>query len=76
MITVQNDWRKEMNNKKQVTVNEYRKKHKRCKTCEFASQSNWGWYCLAKGTRYDGSVSEAGLGGFFCKLYKAKEFKQ
>ncbi len=56
-------------------INEYRKKHKRCKTCVFASQSHWGWYCLAKGTRYDGNVDNTRLSGCFCRLYKAKEFE-
>ena len=75
MITVQNDWRNEMSENKNSAVNKYRKKHKRCKTCAFASQSNWGWNCLAKGQRYSGSVSDTKLSGLFCRLYEAKEFK-
>lgn len=62
-----------MSKEKQITVDEYRKKHKRCKTCVYACQSNSGWSCRAKGTYYyDGLVGWTVLKGCFCKLYSAK----
>lgn len=64
-----------MSKEKQITVDEYRKRHKRCKTCAYVSQNNIGWHCLAKGDYYIGSASNRSLKGCFCKLYKAKEFK-
>jgi hypothetical protein len=64
-----------MTKKNQMTINEYREKHKRCKTCVYASQNNYDWYCLAKGTCYVGNVGDYALKGCFCELYKAKEFK-
>ena len=59
-----------MSKEKQMTIEEYRKKHKRCKTCEWAGQSNVTWRCIAKGTVYVGRVGETGLKGCFCKLYQ------
>ena len=65
-----------MSREKQISVNEYRRKHKRCKTCEYASEGNVGWYCLAKGSYEFGRPSSYILKGCCCKLYKAKEFKE
>ena len=62
-----------MNKDNQTTVNEYRKKHKRCKTCVHAKQCNAGWYCWAKGSWHAGQPD--GIQGCFCKLYKAREYK-
>ena len=64
-----------MTKENQITINEYRKKHKRCKTCEYVSRNNYGWYCLAKGDFYAGSPNDCVLKGCFCELYKAKEFE-
>ena len=58
--------------KKTMTVDEYRKKHKRCKTCMYAIQNNYGWYCSAKGDSYEEKLGWSGLKGCFCKLYYAK----
>lgn len=61
-----------------MTVNEYRKKHKRCRTCKhariggFATQHD---YCVAKGFRFDDPASTTVLRGCFCKLYEPKEYK-
>ena len=64
-----------MSKKNPMTINEYREKHKRCKTCAYVSFRNYGWYCLAKGNFYVGSPNNCALKGCFCRLYKAKEFK-
>lgn len=51
-------------------VNKYRKKHRRCKTCIHASNSNAGWYCKAKHKRHIYSdVYETTIAGVFCKVY-------
>ena len=65
-----------MSREKQISVDEYRRKHKRCKTCVFASQSNVSWYCCAKCSSYVGRVSDYKLKGCCCKLYKAEEFQK
>lgn len=62
-----------MSKEKQITIEEYRKKHKRCKTCIFAEKNNIGWTCRAKGQRYE--YWPEGIKGCFCKLYQPKEFK-
>lgn len=56
-----------------MTPNEYCKKHKRCATCVYYGGNNLFCtsydYCLAKNrTTYK-------IRGRFCKIYKAKEFK-
>ena len=57
-----------------MTVDEYRKKHKRCKTCAFAYQKHLhSWVCTAKGTEIDGRVGDYYFRGCFCRLYKARE---
>ena len=56
--------------KKEMTVAEYRKKHKRCKTCHYAESFSDGWCCYAKGTTYFGELGQTGIKGRFCKLYK------
>lgn len=56
-----------------MTVNEYRKKHKRCRTCAHAFPSNAGWYCKAKNTRSIHSLEYEELKGMFCRVYEAKE---
>ena len=61
-----------MSKEKQITVEEYREKHKRCKTCEYAKKVYPGWICEAKGQWYE--YGPEGIKGCFCKLYKAKRF--
>ena len=60
-----------------MTVNEYRKKHKRCRTCKHLSVPMIGTYdrCEAKGFRFEYSVSTYSLRGCFCKLYEPKEYR-
>ena len=56
-------------------VMEYRRKHKRCRTCEYAIE-NGGmyWRCKIKNKAGNtGLVRYAGLSGVLCKVYKAKE---
>ena len=57
-----------------MTVDEYRKKHKRCKTCIYAEKKGAGWRCEAKGSRHDWSPGDYALKGCFCRLYKPREF--
>ena len=69
-----------MSKEKQIIIDEYRKRHKRCKTCIYAFQQTDDrrpecWWCDAKSIRHIGSVGESGLRGCFCRLYKAREFK-
>lgn len=55
-----------------MTVNEYRKKHKRCGTCK---HFNEGWVpnrCMAKGLRF---IAYMRYRGCFCKLYEPKEYR-
>ena len=61
-----------MSKEKQMTVEEYREKHKRCKTCEYAMNDSPFWKCRAKGKLFFGNLGESGLRGCFCKLYKAR----
>lgn len=63
-----------MSKKKQITVDEYRKKHKRCRTCKYADHHNRGWSCTAKGTEHYGYPGDTVIKGCFCKLYIPKEF--
>ena len=58
--------------KEKMTVDEYRKKHKRCKTCKYATEKIHGWVCVAKGTYVDGNVGDYYFRGCFCKLYEAR----
>ena len=59
-----------------LTVEKYREKHKRCRTCQYVSRNNYGWYCLAKGTFHGGNVGHYVIKGCFCKLYKAEAVKR
>lgn len=57
-----------------MTVNEYRKKHRRCRTCKHAYSYFSGWVCKAKNKRgYYSLVESEGLKGMFCRVYEAKE---
>ena len=59
---------------KEMTVDEYRKKHKRCKTCQHAHKQVSGWICEAKGSWYEWSPGAYTLKGCFCQLYKPKAY--
>lgn len=62
---------------KSKKVNEYRKKHKRCRTCKHVSLQMFSTYdrCEAKGFRFQHSAADTVLRGCFCKLYEPKEYK-
>ena len=56
-------------------VNLYRKMHRRCRTCTYASDSNSGWFCGAKLKRHPFTdLCDTRIAGCFCKLYVPKEF--
>lgn len=62
-----------------MTVNEYRRKHRRCRTCLFSYQNNYSsfygshtWYCKAKAQIYEGQVAREKLKGCLCDLYEPK----
>lgn len=56
-------------------VNEFRKKHCRCRTCTFAKDSMSGFYCIAKGKRHYGKdLDSAKVAGMFCSIYRRKDF--
>lgn len=59
-----------------MTIDEYRAKHKRCKTCAYVEETTLYLICTAKNTAYyrDGRLKN--VKGCFCRLYKAKEFKE
>ena len=61
-----------MSREEQITVDQYRTKHKRCKTCLYACQEGVGWLCRATGSSYEGKVGWTIIKGCFCKLYRAK----
>lgn len=50
-----------------MTPNEYRKKHRRCATCEYFF--NYTKTCMAKNTQ------KFKYSGRFCRVYKPKEFE-
>ena len=61
-----------------MTVNEYRKKHKRCRTCKYANIGSRNFlhdYCEAKNIQFEEPISSTFLRGCFCKLYEPKEYK-
>lgn len=53
-----------------MTPNEYRRKHKRCRTCIYCKEGITRYFCRVK----DKSTNERM--GRFCKVYKAREFKE
>lgn len=54
-----------------MTVEEYRKKHKRCKTCMYAYEPfGLNAICKAKNKTLGSLLIYCGLKGMFCKLYK------
>lgn len=57
-----------------VTVEEYRKKHKRCRTCIYAYEPvGLNARCKAKNKTLGSSLVYCGLKGMFCKIYKPAE---
>jgi hypothetical protein len=64
--------KKEASEMAEIAVEEYRKKHKRCRTCAHANES-WGVaICKAKNIPLGYSLRYCGTKGMFCKLYQAK----
>ena len=55
-----------------MTVNEYRKKHKRCRTCKYLDHC-FCWYCKAKEKIFSGNPRASSTKGMFCRVYKPKE---
>lgn len=56
-----------------MTPNEYRKKHKRCATCEYHIAKSYGFHqgiCDVK------QKTTKATSGKFCRVYKAREFKR
>lgn len=57
-----------------MTPNEYRKKHKRCRTCMYYSINcrtfNYDEICTVKNAKTKENK------GRFCRVYKAKEFEE
>lgn len=58
-----------------MTVEQYRKKHRRCRTCVFANPrwSYWDWCCEAKNIVHNGKPYHGKRKGMFCRLYQPKE---
>jgi hypothetical protein len=59
-----------------MTVEEYRKKHKRCKTCKHLYSGFALDRCKAKNFTFLNSVDYTIFKGCFCKLYEPKEYKE
>ena len=57
-----------------MTVEEYRKKHKRCRTCKHLKLS-FNWYCEAKEKIFDGNPKSSSIKGMFCRVYEPKEME-
>ena len=57
----------------QMTVEEYRKKHKRCRTCIYAYEP-MGLYarCKAKNIILNCALKYTKVRGMFCKVYQPK----
>lgn len=58
-----------------MTVNEYRKKHKRCRTCKHLKHL-FCWYCSAKEKTFSGNPKSSSVKGMFCRVYEPKELEQ
>ena len=59
-----------------MTVNEYRAKKRRCRTCEYAYDGWCGWTCRAKNKRHGDSLAWTNFCGMFCRLYKPKQIQE
>lgn len=58
----------------QMTVEEYRKKYKRCRTCKYAYEPvGLNARCKAKNTTLNSTLAYCGFRGMFCKVYQPKE---
>ena len=58
----------------QMTVEEYRKKHKRCRTCIYAYEPiGLRARCKAKNTIIGDALIYQKFRGMFCKVYQPKE---
>lgn len=65
-----------MSKEKKITVDEYRQKHKRCRTCAYSEYKySKKFYCKAKNVYIKGDFYGLNLKGSSCILYSAKEFK-
>lgn len=57
------------------TINQYRKKHRRCRTCKHSQRlvgsSEPLWRCNAKNKGHWGIVTQTQIKGCFCKLYES-----
>lgn len=53
-----------------MTVDEYRKKHKRCTTCVYSEERTCDWFCKAKRKKYSGSLFYTRFKGMFCRMYE------
>lgn len=58
-----------------MTVNEYRKKHKQCRTCKHFKGHWISDTCMAKGLEFPARTRNSMLRGRFCKIYEPKEYK-
>lgn len=58
-----------------MTVNEYRKKHKRCSTCKHYRDSYCDGECKAKCISFITPVDWIFPRGCFCKIYEPREYK-
>ena len=59
-----------------MNVNDYRKRHPRCRTCEHAQLGSYRWYCRAKNTQHRGDLGTTTFKGILCPLYAPKEEKE
>lgn len=55
---------------KQEGVAQYRRIHRRCRTCRYASDGMCFWVCRAKNARHSGQVCDTVLAGCTCRLYR------
>lgn len=57
------------------SVNEFREKHRRCRTCMFAKDPMSGFCCIAKGKKHYGKdLDRTKVAGMFCSIYRRKDF--
>ena len=58
-----------------MTPDEYRAKHRRCRTCIYAKEGA-GWAeCTAKNASLPSSLKYEKIAGRFCKMYKPRKFE-
>lgn len=56
-------------NEAYASINKFRNKCHRCKTCAYATIDELYWYCEAKATQHRGNIYETKFTGMFCKCY-------